>query len=879
MPRHTDNIAAFNKQLDSIIQRHQEGAQGIRTALALTARLDRLIADIYKHLPLDLTRPMSIVAIGGYGRRELCFFSDVDIMLLVRNDSDKTKATPVAEEFLHRLLDVGLDIGHSYRTVDECIEFSSGELETWLSMLESRLICGNRSTYGAFVEAIENVLRKTDLSSFVRQIAERTISRHQKYGDSTTLLEPNIKNSAGGLRDLHTVLWLMRGLRQEKLHTPSDRPAIAGFLRSNNHKGLFGTDVTKRSIRALDFLLRTRHEMHLKAQSHHDTLEFSFQPQVAEGLLYRPSRSRTTVEQFMQDYYIATRVAAQVAQRSIVWAREFVSSKAIRHISENLDETFAIVNRKLELRHRRTVASNESVLRAFILSNEQRVDFSFRLEDHIHLIRTRLTPLRTKEETDLFRRLLSQHEGLGKCLHQMNDLGILERWIPEWKPMVGFFQHNMYHYYTADEHTLKVLDNAEALVRASSLFGDVFRSIIHKDVLYLACLLHDIAKPTRIGDHEIAGVGIANHILKRLRYTEASDAVGFLIRNHLMMEQVAFRRNLNDPQTVVDFASRFENVDQLRLLFVLTYADLSAVNKNVWTQWKEMLLTDLYRRTLEALSSQQTAEELHLRAQQEIERRRSILLPSLAREVSHDEAKNHLDSIESLDYLTAFEASEISEHVRIIGTRAPVSTLFKNQANFTEVTLIAKDAPFALSHCCAVLTANDANIFDAHIFTRNDGVIIDKFRVINLITSSVLTDQQRRRIESDMRDVFLDQIDVQHLLERHRLKWKRRTHALNPNIRFDVEFESHPRYTIIDVYAADKIGFLHKVTETISNLGLNISFAKIATRVDGIVDSFYVLDRFGSKIDDGKQRDLIKDEIMQAMREFFQLELAGAESL
>ncbi len=874
----TDISGKSRRTFDEIVRRHERGVGGIRTAFALTERLDTLVGGIFGTLQSENAAYLTVVALGGYGRRELCFSSDVDVMILVNDDRAKKEATAATEEFLHALLDVGLDIGHSYRTIQECLEFSDGELETWLSLLESRFICGNRLTFRKFSSMVSTKLRQSDKASFVARVDELTTLRHQKYGDSTTLLEPNIKNSAGGLRDLHTLLWLMRGLGEIGISTSDEQPAIVSLLRSKRLQRLLGSEIVKKAIRAFDFLLRTRNEMHLKSQSHHDTLEFSFQPIVATGLKYHASKARSNAERFMQDYYIAARSAAQIAQRNIIRAKDLVVHKSPHVKPQVLDESFAIINRKLNLRNQRLSLTNEIVLRAFVLGNEHRIDFSFQLEDRIHHLRGTLTPLRSTRETDLFRRLLHQPEGLGKCLHQMNDLGILERWIPEWKPMVAFFQHNMYHYYTADEHTLRVIDNAESLQHISSIFGEVYRTLVHRDVLYLACLFHDIAKPQRIGDHEIVGVEMATNILQRLQYSDALMNVGFLIRHHLSMEQVAFRRNLNDPQTAIDFASRFENVEQLNLLFILTYADLSAVNKNVWTQWKEMLLTDLYRRTLDVLTQRQSSEEVRAQAQQERARQMSILLPALAQHVEHDVAQDHLERIESTEYLLAFDSSEISEHILAIQAHDPVRTIIRHRDNFTEVTLLAPDAPYALSHCCAVLTANDANIFDAHIFTRNDGIIIDKFRVVNIVTSSVLTEQQGLRIQSEMQDVFLANTDVHQLLERHRLKWKRRTHALNPNIRYDVEFEDHPRFTIIDVFAADKIGFLHRITETISNLGLNITFAKIATRVDGIVDTFYVLDRFGKRIEDVRQKELIKNEIMETMKVFFDLELAGADA-
>ncbi len=863
----------FHHELDDIKRRHQRGSGGTSTAASLTRRLDSLIVAVYKSLPSDYARMLSVVAIGGYGRRELCFGSDVDVMFLVRDDSTKQVAATAVEQFLHVLLDYALDIGHSYRTVSECIEFAEGEIETWLSLLEARFICGNPAAFRLFQSRVSTRLRTSDRVEFVARIDELTKTRHAKYGDSTTLLEPNIKNSAGGLRDLHTILWLMRGLGEARLSLLGQQPALVTLLRSRRLQHLLGPEVVRRSLLAFDFILRTRNEIHLKSQSHHDTREFSFQPAVAAGLQYRASRTRTNAERFMQDYYIAARSASQAAHRSLVRAKDVVRPKGSSEKPQILDEYFSIINRKLDLRNPRSVLTNEIALRAFILANEHGVDFSFLLQDRLHRLREKLTPLHTTQETDLFRRLLHQARGLGKCLHQMNDLGILERWIPEWKPMVAFFQHNMYHYYTADEHTLKVIDNVEALAQAPTVFGEVFRSLVRKDVLYLACLFHDIAKPLRIGDHEIVGVEVASTVLQRLQYSDALHTVSFLVRHHLVMEQVAFRRNLNDPQTTIDFAARFESVEQLNLLFILTYADLSAVNKNVWTQWKEMLLTDLFRKTRDVLERRATRADLELRTHEEREQKIEQLLPSLVQSIAEGSAKAHLDRIENPEYFTTFDASEIAEHIHVIEAHEGISTIFKQRDDFTEVTLIAPDAPYALSHCCAVLTANDANIFDANIFTRNDGIIIDKFRVVNFVNSSNLTQQQSEHIQADMQNVFQDKIDVQRLLEKHRLKWKRRTQALNPNIRYDVEFEDHPRFTIIDVFAADRIGFLHRITETISNLGLNISFAKIATRVDGIVDSFYVLDRFGKRIEDERQRELVKNEILEAMKEFFELEL------
>jgi len=249
------------------------------------------------------------------------------------------------------------------------------------------------------------------------------------------------------------------------------------------------------------------------------------------------------------------------------------------------------------------------------------------------------------------------------------------------------------------------------------------------------------------------------------------------------------------------------------------------------------------------------------------------MVTELSSTISEGEARDHLDAVESPAYLAAFDAAEIAEHIRRIGTDETVSTIFKRNEDLTEVTIIARDAPFALSRFCGVLSANDANILDAQIFTRNDGVIIDRFRVIDFVSKAALSPRQCEKIHHELNHVFEDVTDIETLLSRHKMKWKRRSRIANPNVRIDAEFESHPRYTIIDVYAPDMLGFLYRITGTISMLGLNISFAKIATRVDGIVDSFYVRDLTGRKIDDEAQRLYIRTEILKVINELSETEL------
>jgi [protein-PII] uridylyltransferase len=449
----------------------------------------------------------------------------------------------------------------------------------------------------------------------------------------------------------------------------------------------------------------------------------------------------------------------------------------------------------------------------------------------------------------------------------MNDAEILPRYIPEFGELVAFFQHNVYHYFTADEHTLIAIANAERLRESQGILREVFRNLRRKDVLYASLLLHDIAKPQGVADHEITGVEIARVILRRLGMDDAFPDVGFLVRNHLVMEQTAFRRNVHDPDTLKEFAARFERPDMLDYLYVLTYADLSALNTNVWTEWKSAMLQELYQRTSEVLRRNLSGAQIDAYHQEKQEAAAESVTDALSVRMPREHVERHLQGMDSASYLAVFSEEEIAQHIASGATPDPVSALFAHAEGYTDVTVIARDAPFALSKFCAVLSANDSNIVDANIFTRDDGLIIDRFRVTDAATARHLEERTCEKIAADLRQVVAGALDLDHLFAEHHKKWKRRPkRPANPATVTDVRFEDNPRFTIIDVYAPDSVGFLYRVTETISALGLDIYFAKIATRMDGIVDAFYTLDRDKKPVTDPARREAIREGILATLR-------------
>ncbi|MCU0454471.1 MAG: [protein-PII] uridylyltransferase [Bacteroidetes bacterium] len=854
--------ASFRSDREEIAARHRSGASGRSVVAALSDLHDRTLTAAFRAVPGSATSKLAVIALGGYGRREMCFASDCDVMFLAPDDADRSGETTIMQSFFHRLLDAGLDVGHSYRTLDDIPAVRDTGLDSWLSLLDARFVCGSKATYQRFLHVVRGVVQQSPPASFVRDLLALSQTRHQKYGRSTKLLEPNLKNSSGGLRDLQTVVWLLRGTGLEPVGSRHRRGTLEAILASPTLRRLFPPRFPARGLRAFDLLLRTRNEMHLFAGGLHDTLEFSVQGPIAAALGIRSVSGHGAVERFMMDYYDAANVAAELTARVALWARDRWLPSG-ESIARPIDDRLRIRGGRVDLVRSTRRLDTRTVLDAFRARLDHDAEFSFQLEDAIHRSLGGHRAIRSTDDASAFTALCERAHGISGTLQLMNRLGLLERWIPEWRPLVRFFQHNQYHYYTADEHTLRVVEYAEGLRTQLSVFGEAYRAMPRTDVLAFACLLHDIAKPVRVEDHEIAGVRVARRVLARLHRSDLADDVAFLVRHHLEMEQVAFRRNLADAATVKDFAGRFPKPELLDYLFCLTYADLSAVNKSVWTEWKASLLTDLYLRTRRVL-----------RGHEEPAAPAVVPMPERwRRQFPEDALARHAGLLNEAAYRGAFAPDEIAEHLRVIGQGPTVHVLGQQWSEVTELTVIAPDADFFLSRCCGVLTANDGNIIDASIFTRDDGTVIDKFRVVDATTHAPLSGDRCRKIEEDLREVFAGEVDVEQLIERHRRRWKRKAGRHNPNIRIDVEFEDHPRFTIIDVYGADTLGFLYRITETMSRLGLSIHFAKIATRGDGIVDAFYVLDRSGQPLSDPDRRAVVQKQLRTTLRDLSHSEL------
>jgi [protein-PII] uridylyltransferase len=865
-------IKSFLDEQRSAIERaHKEGAESFGTCAALTAMMDEVLRQAFTELPDGAAGQISVLALGGYGRGELFPHSDVDVMVLCDAGAQKSSVGEIATAFLHLLWDAGLDVGHSVRTVDEALALRGNTLDAWTSLLESRFICGSAPLAQQFFASMKQQIGGRPDLWLIDGIFADAQSRLTRFGSSVKLLEPNVKKSAGGLRDIHAAFWLHRGV-DPAYFTPLDgSPATKVFLDQLHDRSVLPDDTYEGAVDALRFLFRVRQEMHFLRGGAHDTLEYALQLKVAEGMGYKGKTDLRSVEVFMHDYYLHARSVHSLYERLGQKFREYLDHGREGHASgRSLGNGFILRNDALALDAGVQMLDDpRRIFEAFALSAEQEVPLDFSLRAVIERSSGCIGPeMPGREEcTAAFRRILNSHS-VARVLHDMNDLNVLGRFIPEFGELVAFFQHNVYHYFTADEHTLIAIANAEKLREEEGFLHEVFRNLRRKDLLYMAVLLHDIAKPRGVADHEITGVGMSQVILRRLGMEDLFPEVGFLVRNHLVMEQIAFRRNIHDPETLKEFAARFEKPHYLDYLYLLTYADLSAVNPGVWTEWKATMLQELYQRTAEVLVRDLHGEQVDLFHRDRREKVQERLMRVLAADLPPSDVESHLHAMQNDSYFSLFSEEEIREHIVRGARREAVSAMCVNTGGFTEVTVVARDAPYALSKFCAVLSANDANILDANIFTRDDGIIIDRFRVADAGSRRELGSTVCRKIADDLKLVMEGTLDVGHLFREHHRRWKRRPgQPANPSVRTDVQFEDNPRFTIIEVYAPDSVGFLYRITGTISRLGLNINFAKIATRVDGIVDSFYVLDRDGAPVTDPHRREEIREKILRTIRE------------
>ncbi len=829
-----------------------------KNALNASMEFSLLIEEQIHKLANSNKYNFALVSAGSFSRRELSPYSDIDLMFIAHSVQD---VKDEIRELVQKFWDNGIDVSHTVREFSDAQKFLETDLHTFTQFFETRLLFGSDKIYNDWNENLFTSLTEENQKRIIGELIKDIEDRYQKYGDSAKTLEPNVKLSPGGLRDFQAVEWMYIIFSKTLLNKQAEITQAETFISLIKNLNIISQTEARHLLESYNQILFARNSIHLFSLQKNDRFEFNWQKRIANLI----SAEKDSLTIYMKEYYAAANSIHRFSKAMIKHFEDVISISLPENLTIELDDDFNLLGKKLSLKQSGKLNLSD-ILRAFYYAGLNDAYFDELLRRTIleyvdsHSIQDEFEA----ESSVFFREILRLESNVGQTLSLMNQYGVLGLFLPAFSDLNGYVQHGVYHCFTTDEHTILTIKNIEKLEKDSSFLGRIFRNIQEREILYLGLLFHDIAKPINIAGHEIIGVEIASSILFKLGYSdEEIDKITMIVRNHLLMEQIAFRRNLNDPETLNNFTSKFKSVEELDLLYLVTYADLSAVNPAVWTSWKSELLSELYRKSRSMLEDQISGEVLLMSGTYfvpgEISKHSDL--------ISDEHVLEHMDSITDSSYIYQFTDKEIAAHIEEIQKGIAVSTTFKELINFTNVTVITMDFPSLLSKICGVLLINDANIHDAKIFTRRDGVVIDTFNVTDFRTHNKIDHSRYDKISKDMEAVISGMLKLNVEFAKMKSRWRRiESKFFKRSGKVKILFEEHEKFTIIDVFSPDKLGFLYQVTSKMNELGLVIYFAKISTREDDIVDSFYVLDRNGKKIPSYDQ-DFVKIQLTQTINQ------------
>ncbi|MCA3443605.1 MAG: [protein-PII] uridylyltransferase [Rhodobacter sp.] len=865
----SDARARCNAALAAAFATHPRDARAlVRAQSDLTDALVTATLQIAMHHLHPLANPteaerVAVLAVGGYGRAEMAPHSDVDLLFLT-----PWKITPwaesVIESMLYMLWDLRLKVGHASRTVKDCLRLGREDITIRTALLEHRFVAGHAPLAEDLGERLwSDLFRNTGPEFIEAKLAERA-ERHRRQGGQRYVLEPNVKEGKGGLRDLQTLYWIGKYLHR----VASPEGLVAA--------GLFTQDEYQTFARAENFLWAVRCQMHYATRRATDQLTFDLQVEVAERMGYADSGGRRAVEHFMQEYF---RHATRVGELT----RIFLTQLEARHAKPE-----AAISGLLRRRKR---------LRAGLKLVQGRIDVesaSDFLADKLNLLRIFEESLRTgyllhpgamrliaanlglidddmrsdPEAVHIFLDLLLKHGNPERSLRWMNELGVLAAFIPEFEPIVAMMQFNVYHHYTVDEHTIQCISTLAQIERGELIeelpvVSRILAEGVNRRVLYMALLMHDMGKG-RPEDHSILGAQIARRVAPRLGLSpEESETVEWLVRYHLLMSDIAQKRDLSDPRTVRDFAKAVKARERLDLLTVLTVCDIRGVGPGTWNNWKAMLLRQLYRDTATALEG--GLESLN-RARREDEAKRAlrdVLSDWDAKDLRAETARHYPPYWQGLTTETQAVFARLLRGLRDDEIRIDLHPEVARDA--TRACFALADHPGIFSRLAGALALVGANVVDARTYTSKDGHATAVFWIQD-VEGKPYAAARLPRLRGMIDKTLNGEIKARDALkDRDKVRKRESQFRFPTHIVFDNE--GSEIYTIIEVDTRDRPGLLYDLTRTLAVSNIYIASAVIATYGAQVVDTFYVKDMFGLKLHTKSRRDTLERKLRQAIAE------------
>ncbi len=808
-----------------------------------------------------------LMAVGGYGRGEMALHSDVDIAF-VTPWKPTTWTEQVIEAMLYLLWDLGLKIGQSIRSVDEMIRLASGDHTIRTATLEARYVWGDEQLYDEVRTRFWKEVVAGNVQKFAAEKLDERNARHKRMGDSRYVVEPNVKEGKGGLRDLHTLFWIGKYAYQVQ--------SVTELVE----KGLLSAEELRQFQKAERFLWAVRCHLHLIARRAEDRLTFDYQREIAERMNYADRPGKSPVERFMQHYFLHAKTVGDLTgvflahfDEKFVKAGRRFGLPALRRRPRKL-EGFVLDRGRLALPSDDFFAADPvRLIQIFALADRHGLE--------IHPLAMRAASRDSKlidndvradpRANALFLDILTSRRDPETVLRWMNEAGIFGRFVPDFGRVVAQMQFDMYHHYTVDEHSIQAIGLLSRIERGElqedhPLSTALIKRIASRRVLYVAVLLHDIAKG-RGGDHSVLGAEVARTLCPRFGLTEAeTEAVAWLVRWHLLMSATAFKRDLADPKTITDFAAQVASIERLRLLLMLTVVDIRAVGPGVWNSWKRQLLRELFN----------NAEEVLLLGHKQSGRRERVAATQaeLAGRLGWDESRFARLSWRMPDAYWLSEPMEVLEHNarfvdrsdRAPADATPVSIRIDEERGATLLTVYMPDQPGLFYRLAAAISFVGGNIIDARIHTSTDGMALDNFLIQDLSGAPFADPHQLRKLEEAVLGALRSEETLTARLEEKPLPLTRaEAFEIRPAVFIDNQASS--RYTVIEVNARDRPALLSALGEALFQSRLRVHSAHIATYGERAVDVFYLTDRDGAKLDSPQRLKALQSKMLRAAAE------------
>lgn len=811
----------FIKEIEAVFDNHT----GRKLAEIYTDRIDGFLSEVFNSFETDI--PTALIAIGGYGRRELAPFSDIDIMFFAKDKADKKKI----EKVLYFLWDSGLTISSCFRTAEDCIIESQKDIRTFTSLLEARFIAGNEKLYDFYNKEVYEYLISRKQKYFVREKLKEMNQRHKNFGDSVFLLEPNVKEGIGGLRDIHTAMWLSLVISKQK-----GIEALSAALSKHEYLSL---------LRAYNFLIKVRFCLHLINKRKNEILSLNMHDIVAEKLGFKNKGNFSNAEKFMRYFYFNTNAAKNITASFIEnLSRDFLplSQKMFLPWKNKISDNFYVS--KGEIISAEKDLASDSIMEAFYAFSKTGKRFSRNLKQ---AIRKNLAVIDKKSGSSsktagLFMKIL-KGQRIYETLKNMHQSGALGRFIPEFGALRSLVIYEPYHKYTVDEHTLVAVRNLENLTRPEpkSLehFSGIFRKIKDREFLFMAVLFHDIGKAAG-RHHKEEGYKRLKNIVERFNLDiEKRQRIEFLVKNHTLMSSLALTREIEDPEIIAQFAGTVGDEENLNAIYLMTYADMSAVNPRFLTEWKAYLLKEFYDRTLAYIQG------VRLDPKAYIEKALS--------NYSGNHRENLRDFLLQMPerYVISTSMEKIySDHAMLRKLKNDkIVVSINNKANYvTEITVVTWDKPGLFSRIVGFISSKWLNILSAQLYTGKNGAVIDRIQISNW--KDLWWDGMDEAIEEGLRTAVIDEVTIN-------LSGISKEIGSKFDVFVETDNESSEENTIVEFFSSDRLGLLYDVSDFFYKKGFNIVSAKIHTESGVALDIFYIQDN-GQKLSGEKTEDLTR---------------------